>query len=213
MAELGVLAASLLHELRQPLFAIKAHAQLARTDAKPERLDRILEQVAHVEGLLRYYSGFGSGAQEPEVLFDLNEPVRQAAEMLGHKAKKAGAVLETELSGTLLVRGREIAARQITINLVQNALDAVEGRHGRVIVRTCDVGQHVRLSVEDDGPGIPEELRARMCDAFVTTKPPGRGTGLGLYIVRHLVEEVRGQLRLVDPPSGGTRFEIDWPRS
>jgi C4-dicarboxylate-specific signal transduction histidine kinase len=214
MAELGVLTASLLHELRQPLFAIKAHAQLARAEGgqKPDRLDRILDQVTHIEALVRYYGGFGRSG-DPEVLFDLNDSVRAAVEMIAHKSKKSGVTIEIELwSGPLLVRGREVAARQIAINLVQNAFDAVEARRGRVVVRTRDMGQTVRLEVEDDGTGVPVAIRDRMFDPFVTTKPAGRGTGLGLYISRKLADEARGSIRYDGPEAGASRFSVDLPR-
>lgn len=215
MAELGVLTASLLHELRQPLFAIKAHAQLARGEAvaKPERLDRILDQVNHIESLVRYYGNFGATG-EPEVVYDLNDPVRAAVDMIAHRSKKSGVALDIELwADGLLVRGREVAARQIVINLVQNAFDAVEVQRGRVVVRTRDMGRSVRLEVEEDGGGVPMAIRDRMFDPFITTKPAGRGTGLGLYISRKLAEEARGAIRYVGPELGGaSRFEVDLPK-
>ena len=91
MAELGMLTASLLHELRQPLFAIKGLAQLTRTQvegAPAERLKELLEHLRHVEELVGYYGDFGV-REEPELLFDLNECVRQAVAMMQAGRRRA----------------------------------------------------------------------------------------------------------------------------
>lgn len=216
LAELGVLTASLLHELRQPLFAIKASAQLLRADVgtRNARIDQILRQVVHIEELLRYYGGF-TQPDAIEGLYDLNDPVRSAVDMLSHRGRKVGAQTIVELApGALLVRGREVAARQVTINLLQNAYDAVEGRPTmQVVVRTRTDGDRVILEVEDTGPGVPEALCERMWEPFVTTKPPGRGTGLGLYITRRLVGEARGEVRCDSGPTGGARFSVELPKA
>jgi two-component system C4-dicarboxylate transport sensor histidine kinase DctB len=213
MAELGVMTASLLHELRQPLFAIKAHSQLARAEGPSPRFDAVLEQVQHIEALLRYYGNFGRN-DEPEVLYDFNNAVRGAVEMLGWRGKRAGVEIASDLGhGSLPVRGREVAARQVAVNLVQNAMDAVEGTPDpRVLVRTRLVGDRVRLEVEDHGPGIPPELKTRMYEPFVTTKPPGRGTGLGLFIAQRLVHEARGTMAVAVPEGGGTLFSVELPK-
>ena len=135
LAELGVLAASLLHELRQPMFAIKAHAQLGASEAVDdprvaERLKHILEQAGHVEELLRYYGAlFRAEPTDALSIVDANEPARAAAELLGHRARKVGASLQLELAAApCRVRGRELALRQIFVNLLQNAFDAAQWR-------------------------------------------------------------------------------------
>jgi len=215
MAEFGVLSASLLHELRQPLFAVKAIAQLAlrREQALDEAgLRQLLLHVIQIEELLDHYGGFGR-LDEPDTLFDLNLPVRRAVDMLAHRGRQIGATVNTQLSpDSLLVEGRPGAARQVAVNLLQNALDAVESCVAREIWVTSERrGQHARLVVQDNGPGVPESMREQLFTPFVTTKAPGRGTGLGLYIARKLSEEARGDLRIAFPESGGTRVEVEIP--
>lgn len=217
LAEVGVLSASLIHELRQPLFALKALAQLARHHDAPlagEELAQLLEHVRQMEELLDHYAGYGRLMETPAV-YDLNEPVRGALEMLAHRCRQVGADLDARLCARpLQVQGRPSAARQVVVNLLQNAFDAVEGRARReVVVRSENGGGQARLIVQDSGPGVPEALRARILEPFVTTKPPGRGTGLGLYITRRLVEEASGRLDLAFPEGGGTRVEVWWPVS
>jgi len=215
MAEFGVLSASLLHELRQPLFAVKAIAQLARRRERAldeEGLKQLLLHVVQIEELLDHYAGFGR-LDEPDTVFDLNLPVRRAVDMLAHRGKQIGARVDFRLTDeTLLVKGRPGAARQVAVNLLQNALDAVEGCTNReVLVQSDRVGRGARLVVQDNGPGVPEDMREQLFKPFVTTKAPGRGTGLGLYIARKLCEEAMGDLNIAFPAGGGTRVEVVIP--
>lgn len=216
LAELGVLSASLLHEMRQPLFAIKGMAQLAQyREGTLDRdgLQELLVHVRHIEDLLDHYAGFGR-LEEPSAVFDLGDVVRQAAAMLAHRGRQLGAELKLFTSDRPhRVRGRPMAARQVAVNLLQNAMDAVElvSESRRIHVQLSHEGAHVRLIVRDTGPGIPEELRSRMFEPFVTTKPVGRGTGLGLFIARSLVTEAGGQLELKFPEEGGTIAQVCLP--
>jgi two-component system C4-dicarboxylate transport sensor histidine kinase DctB len=122
--------------------------------------------------------------------------------LLKHRAEARGVALELAIDGDGgLVRGEQAAIQQVTTNLVQNALDAASSR---VEVR-ANGGV---LTVVDDGPGVDERLRPRLFEPFVTTKPPGKGTGLGLAVSRHLMQALGGDLVYVDPAAAGdgTRF-------
>lgn len=216
MADLGVMTASLLHELRQPLFAIRGEAQLGLVrggEEGAEALRAILAHVEHVSSLVDFYGSLGR--EEEEAVFDLNQPVQAAVDLLVHRQRRSGALLELELTDQALwVRGRELAARQVAVNLLQNAFDAVEEVSGRrVAVRTALQGSRVRLEVEDSGPGVPDELRTRVFEPFVSSKPPGRGTGLGLYITQRLVADWQGRLVLSGGRTGGTRAVVELPRA
>jgi signal transduction histidine kinase len=96
------------------------------------------------------------------------------------------------------------------MNLVMNACDALEGR-GTVRISTEPREPGVRVSIADDGPGIPPAVRARIFEPFFTTKPAGQGTGLGLSISHGIVERHGGTLSVECPPEGGTIFRIDLP--
>ncbi len=102
---------------------------------------------------------------------------------------------------------------QVLVNLLQNAHDALsEGEGGEVrIWAVLDGEGGVRLRVDDDGPGIDDAVRGRLFEPFTTTKPPGRGTGLGLYTSYMLIEAMHGKLTLEARPAGGTRAEIHLP--
>ena len=216
LAELGILTSSLLHELRQPVFAIKATAQLATArshdEAEISRMQRILEQLQQIERLIDYYGSVGR-VDEPERLYDLNEPVRNALEMLAHRRRNLGAEVETLLAPeALLVRGRSGAIKQVALNLLQNAYDAVEEVDKRQIrVQTSRRGERLRLEVVDSGPGVAEHVRERILEPFFTTKPLGRGTGLGLYIANRIVRANDGWLVVDRTEAGHTRVVIELP--
>jgi two-component system NtrC family sensor kinase len=100
------------------------------------------------------------------------------------------------------------------MNLLGNARQALEqqGRGGLIRLRTkCVDENRVVLEVCDDGPGVPEAIRARIFDPFFTTKPAGVGTGLGLTIVLGIVREHGGQVNVASPPGGGAVFTLEFP--
>ena len=98
---------------------------------------------------------------------------------------------------------------QVWTNLIDNAADAMEGK-GEIHLTTSLVDDRVRVEVQDDGPGIPVDIQSRVFDAFFTTKPPGKGTGLGLNTSYHIVEKHAGSIR-IDSEPGRTRFTIELP--
>ncbi len=215
MAELGLLTASLLHELRQPLFCIRARVQLRR--AKNEGLnaedqEALLEHLSHVGELLDHYAGFSrlDGAVER---FDLNLVAGQSAAMLAHRGRQDGSVFQLDLHPEPLhVVGRRTALRQVVLNLVQNALDAVSGqlvREVEVLTERC--GGDVVLRVRDSGPGVREVDRQRVFEPFFTTKDEGKGTGLGLFITRRLVRDMGGEVTLEACEGGGASVVLRIP--
>jgi two-component system NtrC family sensor kinase len=99
---------------------------------------------------------------------------------------------------------------QVFMNLILNSCDATEGK-GTIRIHTRPVEEGVLLEFEDDGPGIPEEMRSRIFDPFFTTKPVGQGTGLGLSISHGIVERHGGKMSVDCPARGGTIFRITLP--
>lgn len=193
--------AALVHELRQPLFALKARLQLAQGgggELRGEALREVLEQLVHVEEVLERYA-HERVAPEP-VVVDLGEEVRRALTMLGAQAAAEGVVLDVRVpAGGARVRCAAVVVRQVVLNLVRNGVDAAGGVDAVAIAEPKAVriearvdGGWVVLEVEDSGPGLPPGVEERLFEPFVTTK--GEGTGLGLVIVRRLLEEAGGSL-------------------
>lgn len=216
MAELGVMTAALLHELRQPLFVIKSIAELTgikHAETVGPRMREMLEQVEHIEDLIGHYGGLGRG-DEPDVEYDLHAAVTQAVAMLGRRARGADATVTQVLAEEpAILRGRLSAARQIVTNLLQNAIDAVDGQEVREVCLTTTVTPRALvLRVDDTGPGVPEAMVATIFEPFVTTKPMGKGTGLGLFITRMVAEQAGGSLEVGWSDLGGARFTVTLPR-
>ncbi|MFZ5482155.1 MAG: sensor histidine kinase [Myxococcota bacterium] len=210
LAELGLLTAGLIHELRQPIFAIKALAQLsgAAPDRAAELMGQVLEQVHTLEVLLSGYGDFSRRPGEAPEVFDVRAPLRSALAILEHRAHAAAVPLSLEADDAVAVRGSVLAVQQVVVNLGQNAIDALRGRADarvRIAAGARPGGAWVR--VEDNGPGLPEAIRAHLFEPFWTTKP--HGTGLGLSISRELVGASGGELRLVE--AAGTAWEITLP--
>ena len=205
MAELGLLTASLTHELRQPLFAIRALAQLAQAQASneaAEQLTELLAQTDHMERLLETVTRFSRDEEETGGPIDLRGPVRRAVELLRHNARRKGVELALEDYNRLpAIQGDATSLLQVSVNLIQNAVDASgSGQVVRVRMRTGP--EAILLEVIDQGPGIPADLRDRIFEPFFTTKEAGKGTGLGLHITRRLVQAHGGELALVDVRRG-----------
>ena len=204
LAELGLLTAELVHELRQPVFAIKALTQLMRARlpaAEHETLDIMLGQVGALETLLQRYAGSGRRPGVERVPLLLSPSVEAGVALLQARATARGVRLETVLEPDLFpVLGDPVAVQQVTQNLVQNALDAARAR---VHVRAADG----RLTITDDGGGLADEVREHLFEPFYTTKPPGQGTGLGLAVVAHLVEALGATIAVTSGPTG-TRFTV-----
>ncbi|MBL8615868.1 MAG: HAMP domain-containing histidine kinase [Deltaproteobacteria bacterium] len=208
LAELGLRAAELVHELRQPIFAAKAQVQLLLAEGLPagaEELTRLLQQVQQLERLVAQVALAGRRPElqgQPMVL----QPVVQVVlDGLQARARGLGKALVLRADEPEICFADPTVVFQATQNLVMNALHAaralvvVEVRPGLVIV-------------EDDGAGVAPEVAARLFEPFVTTKAPGEGTGLGLSLSRRQVEAIGGAL---DWSAGavGARFVIRLPRA
>jgi two-component system sensor histidine kinase HupT/HoxJ len=165
------------------------------------------ERVRDIVEDLRRLSAEGSGEK---VVFDLAETARIAASWVMRGTRCDTRVV---LAGAPLIRvcGRPGHIQQVVMNLIQNALDSVAGRPGgRIEVTAAIAGGRAVLTVADNGPGVPEDLRQAIFDPFFTTKAVGQGTGLGLAISHKITEEHGGELRLCTDGPGGC-FQLDLP--
>lgn len=210
LAELGMLTASLIHELRQPLFALKAFAELLRQrpDLASEYAERLLEQASTMESLLDGYGDFSRRPGSNQDFFDVRAPLRSALVILERRAHAAGVLLEVDFGEVPGVLGSALALQQAVVNLGANAIDAVRGQEGAWVRVGCrTVAGQVCIDVADNGPGLPQGMRENLFEPFRTTKVGG--TGLGLVLTRQLLEICQGELRLMD--GTGTWWELRLP--
>lgn len=219
LAALGQFAASMAHEINQPLAAIRSYADNTAILVRRGRIEDAAENVSaigrlteRIGTLTRQLKGFArraSGRREPVRLCDI---LRGSLEVVSLRAAQSGIALDVPSPAPdLAVLGDGPRLEQVVVNLLQNALDAVTGRaEPWVAVRIEETGERIAVEVADNGPGIPEADRAQVFDPFFTTK--SEGLGLGLAICRGIVEECGGTLGLRSG-TDGTTFRMELTRA
>jgi signal transduction histidine kinase len=170
-------------------------------------LEDATSRISDLVGAVKSYSYLD---QAPRQTVDIRRGLESTLALLAHKLRDKRIEVvrdyEDDLPG-VEASGSEL--NQVWTNLIDNAVDALpEG--GRITLSTHRRGDRVSVEIADDGPGIPDEIRGRVFDAFFTTKPVGRGAGLGLDIAQRIVVRHHGELRLESRP-GDTRFEVVLP--
>jgi signal transduction histidine kinase len=220
---LGVMAAGIAHEVLNPVNAVlTAMGPLRQRFAKlPEARDRemceaLLEAVeesgGRIRDVVRAMLSLARRDGEDLVLREarLSEGIRSVLTVLGHRA--SGAVeIESDIAWDEPMQCYPELLFQVVLNLVGNAIDALEERGGRVFIGAERAGDEVRIRIRDDGPGVPPEMRERIFAPFFTTKAPGKGTGLGLAIGREIAALHGGRLELLSPEGGGAEFVLTVP--
>jgi CheY-like chemotaxis protein len=207
-AEAGRLAPGLVHELRHPLMGLKAglrmlEGRLGPGAATDEAWALVTGQVQRLEEMLRGYEEFLQPGTAIPRAFRVQPVVRRSVDLLGWRLRALGAAFTLELPAEpVSVTGTPDALLHALTNLLVNALDANEEAGGapKLAVRLLVLeGQgRVQVRVSDEGTGIPAEVASRLFEPRFTTKPPGRGSGLGLGVARRLMAEVGGAVRLVE---------------
>ena len=172
-------------------------------------LSRSREGTERVKNIVMDLRGFSRMDQAELSDADLNAELARTLGLMEPRFKD-GIQVERSFGALPHVRCYPAQLNQVFMNLVMNACDALEGR-GTLRVETEPREAGVRISIADDGPGIPPAVRARIFEPFFTTKPVGQGTGLGLSISHGIVERHGGSLTVECPPEGGTVFRIDLP--
>jgi signal transduction histidine kinase len=220
VALVGELAATISHELRQPLAAIRANAEagdLLLASAPSESSEareifrtivdddaRAVDVIESVRKLLR--------KDEPTVsTVDLNQICRESVRLLQHEAVLRNTRLELAMAGQAMVTGDPIQLEQVVLNLVINALDAVATSPSErsVVVRIERWNSEIELEVLDTGPGIPPSVQPRLFESFFSTK--SSGLGLGLVIARSIVQRHGGRIQADNRESGGAVFRVRLP--
>ncbi len=220
LASVGLLAAGVAHEVNTPLTGISSFAQILLeetdgTDPRRPLLEKIVQQADRASGIARGLLRLSrsKAAAEPTLgPVDLPELLDESVGLLSHQVRQASASVLTAYERSRIVAlGDRSRLQQVAINLLLNALDAVRpGGHVRVRAGETPEGR-VFFEIEDDGVGIPENLRTRIFDPFFTTKKPGQGTGLGLSISFAIVQELQGSLVAESEPGRGTLMRVVLP--
>jgi len=216
LAAVGELAASVAHELRNPLTSVKLLIQnTGQRRSGPALGDKpfrvVLEEISRMENTIQGLLDFARPSQLNRVSHDLCSTVRRALNLVEGRAKQEGiAIQEAFPDGPLLVDGDPEQLHQVFVNLLLNSIESMrEGGSLRVGVSSQPAQSVCRVSFTDSGTGIPEDLVERIFEPFVTSKE--HGTGLGLAISRRIVETHGGVLTAANSPPQGAVFTVELP--
>jgi signal transduction histidine kinase len=222
LAAVGELAAGIAHEINNPIAFVRSNlgalrALLGRAEARlsaeeqgegRELIGESLEGVDRVAAIVRDVKGFAhAGSPQPEAV-ELAPLLDSVLRVAGPELRHARVeVVHGEVSA---VRGAAQELKQVFLNLVVNAAQAVE-RGGAIRIHTREQGERALVSVDDQGCGIDGDTLERIFDPFFTTKPVGKGTGLGLSISYEIVRRHGGQMAVTSTPGRGTSVQVELP--
>ena len=223
MAALGQTVSGVAHELNNPLASILSWAerlsQRTSLDEPVRRgLETILSESERAARIVRNLLTFARKRQTTRAMVDVNQVVRETIALRAYEQRVTNIqVLEALAAGLPQVFADGHQVQQVLLNLMINAEQAMITANGRgtLVIRTWhDADQEsVVLEINDDGPGIPEDLQPKIFDPFFTTKEVGKGTGLGLTVAYAIVQEHGGRLRLESRPNAGASFYVELPIS
>ncbi len=222
LAMLGQMAAGVTHELNQPLAAIRAFADNAVTFLDRGQPVQASANLSHISAasarmgiIIGQLKAFARKSHGNVAVVELTPSVHASALLLRAEYDRLGVVLQIDIAESLQLLGDAVRTEQVLINLLRNALDAVEeaeeSAQRRVALSVVRDGDHALICVRDSGPGIPDEVAAQLFAPFFTTKPSGKGLGLGLAISSSIVQAMRGQLSAHNLPEGGAEFQLRLP--
>lgn len=220
LAAVGRLSAGVAHEIGNPLAAIRGLLDLLQMggldpDEEREFLRRIQQETERIHHTIRDLLDFSRTEPQPglrvETSADLGAVVSDTVKLIDRQTRFRDIDVSVGMDSALSrVRGDHERLRQLLLNLLFNAADALGGK-GAIEVRASNGDGLVRLVVQDDGPGIDEAILDQVFDPFVTTKPAGQGTGLGLAVCHTIVERLGGRIEATNRAGGGASFVVTLP--
>lgn len=222
LAALGQMSAGIVHELNQPLAALQTAADNAILlvdrgsigDARGN-LTRIGELVRRLGRLTSQLRVFAYKSSRPFDVVSVEHAVAESLKILAARVKDGGVELVTDVDANLCVLADQTRLEQLLCNIVANALDAVEGAERKsILIRARrEDGKTARclIAISNSGPAIASVVLQRMFEPFVTTKPAGKGLGLGLMLSNHIARSFGGELRARNLTSGGAEFVVILP--
>ena len=215
MAAIGLLAAGVAHEVNTPLTGISSFTQMLLdkadpADPKTQLLEKIEQQTFRAAKIVNSLLNLARPSEGEAAPLDLNAVISDVLSLLEHQFRGSRIQVRRDLALSAPIRGFEYQLQQVFLNLFLNARDAMP-KGGWLSVSTSTSGDTVTVKVADTGSGIPSEHISRIYDPFFTTKPDGRGTGLGLSVTYGIVQEHAGTLTCESVVGQGTRFVLTLP--
>jgi PAS domain S-box-containing protein len=230
LAEVGRIAAGVAHEINNPLAVISEASgwagEVLRDAAGLSPDDRqelekaitdIADQTRRGRSITHKLLDFARDSAPSKRELDVHELLKQTIGFLKSEIKHTAIVIHLAFAkGPMPVNSDPRLLEQVFVNLLSNAIYALlekEEENGRIEIRTAKAESHVEISFTDNGPGIPEADQAKIFELFYTTKPPGKGTGLGLPICQNIVRNLGGEITLESAVGVGSTFTVRMPVS
>jgi PAS domain S-box-containing protein len=218
LAAMGRLTAQVAHELNNPIYGIMNTLELLKTEIPPDSkrrriLDLSLLETKRLSEMLRSMLSFSKPQEEERREIDINEFLEDIMLFLEKQLKEATIKVKTKFSGEVPpVVASPNQMRQVILNVVANAKDAMAGG-GTLTIETRAKNNDIVIKIKDTGPGIPGETKAKIFDAFFTTKQKVKGVGLGLSVCYGIIKDHGGEIRVKSKPGEGATFSIKLPKT
>lgn len=207
LTSLGLLTSGIAHELNNRLTPILGFADLINAQRMGEkdrkRLSVIINAANSAKSIVESLLKFSRNKPPEKVVFDMRDIIRRVLSLYAPTVRKRGIRLACdEGADPLFVRADMNCMEQVLVNFINNAIDAIDDQPGTIWLRAALNGNAVQVSIEDSGPGIPEEIITRIFDPFFTTKVKDKGTGLGLSICYGIISDHKGEISLENTGHG-----------
>jgi signal transduction histidine kinase len=218
LASLGLLAAGMTHELNNPLGITLGFSELAlNEDLSPKvqhYIQTIHSQTERAARIIRNVLSFARGGPLTKTRVEVLTILERVIGLKSHEFRVGNISVITEFSPDLpAISGDPFQLIEALLSIITNAQQAMTEAHagGQIIIRACQSGDRIRISIEDDGPGILAERLTRIFDPFFTTKEVGKGTGLGLSLAHGIIHQHGGELWAESVVGEGATFHLELP--
>ncbi len=217
LASVGIIAASVVHEVKNAMTVTAGRAELLmrnsdryfKNERAIEHVNSIYETTRRVTTIVQELLAYSRPNTSVE-LVKVSDAMEIAADLVGKQAISKGIGIEREYENTPPVEGVANQLQQVFVNLIMNSIDATPAG-GRITLRCSREGEHVVATVRDTGAGIPRDVLAQMFQPFLTTKDPGKGNGLGMFVCHRIVTRLGGEIAVNSEEGAGTEVVIRLP--
>ena len=231
LSALAAMAGGIAHELNQPLSGIRIYAEMISNMVESERgldsekvsttIEKVIKQVNRASKIIDHMREFSSDQtdeQHESTVLKLKDCVESSLDLVGQQLKNNGITFINEIDPDHEVKGNLHRLEQVFINLFTNAKDSINDKTFRIgedrIIHVSSFisASKVEMLIRDTGSGIPESVRSSLFEPFVSSKVPGKGTGLGLPICIGILRDYNAEIELVKTSEEGTSFKLEFPR-